>query len=335
MIGSKLLRGGFLTYFGFYGALLGSALAVVELPPVPSFLTAEQKKPLEAYVKAMEENEASQEGYIAKLNEKYIGALKAGHARMLKMRAARAAKALEGEIARINAGDTSHSPEIDTAPDFVKQMRKEYEQFLGRVNSLQRSRNGEARFVVDRRLTALEVELTKADQIDKALEVRKFRRDLASPPKPPKPEKTEDDGDDEPPEPGDREDSDEEGVPLDEDVGPDTVYTGSDDIPRPMTDEENAKFAGKMGAAPQRTANGYAPLVASIKRGDVSEITLGGIKRWGAVRPQMWGGKPVWTATVTYPTKSLFGTFDTEGMAIILDGDVVEWLYTGSGEEIP
>jgi hypothetical protein len=75
--------------------------------------------------------------------------------------------------------------------------------------------------------------------------------------------------------------------------------------------------------------------VASIERGDVREIKLSSIKRWGPVRPQLWNGKPVWTATVTYPTKSLFGVFDTEGMAIIFNGKVVEWRYTGSGEEIP
>ena len=76
-------------------------------------------------------------------------------------------------------------------------------------------------------------------------------------------------------------------------------------------------------------------MLESIQRGDVKEITLRNIKRWGSARPQIWNGKPVWTATVTYPTKSLFGVFDTEGMAVIHNGRVVEWLYTGSGEEIP
>ena len=285
---------------------------------------------------ALEENEASHEGYIEQLNSKYIVALEKGHERMLKLRATRAADALLGEIARIKAGDTTHSPEIDTAPDFVKQMRKQYEQFLTRVNSLQRSRDGEARFEVDRGLAELEVELTKADQIDKALEVRKFRKALASPPKPPKPVKA-DGGGDVPPEPEDDDDdepvNEDEGVSLDD--GPDTVYTGGDDIPRPMTDDERAKYVAQLGAAPTKTRNGYQVMVDSIQRGDVTEIKLGGIKRWGSARPQMWNGKPVWTATVTYPTKSLFGTFDTEGMAIIDGGKVVEWLYTGSGEEIP
>ena len=50
---------------------------------------------------------------------------------------------------------------------------------------------------------------------------------------------------------------------------------------------------------------------------------------------QMYGGKPFWSATVVYPTTSLFGTFDTEGMALIRGNKVVHWLYTGSGEQIP
>jgi len=85
----------------------------------------------------------------------------------------------------------------------------------------------------------------------------------------------------------------------------------------------------------ENTGRGYAPMLDSIRKGAVTEIKLAEIKRWGSARPQMWRGRPVWTATVTYPTTSLFGTFDTEGMAIIYNGRVIEWLYTGSGEEIP
>ena len=95
------------------------------------------------------------------------------------------------------------------------------------------------------------------------------------------------------------------------------------------------KYAAALGPAPEKSGRGYAAMLASIQRGEVKSINVSRIKGWGPARPQMWNSKPYWTATVTYPTTSLFGTFDTEGMAIISGNRVVEWLYTGSGEEIP
>lgn len=337
------LRGSFLLIVGHW-VTLGGAGAVVELPDPPSFLTPEQRVPLKEFEQAMVENEEVHQGYLDHLNEKYIGALESGHARMVRIRAERAATALEGEIARIKAGDTTHSPEIDTAPDFVRQMRAQYEQFLARVNNVKRSRDGDARFVVSGLLKEIEVGLTKADKIDQALELRNYRRVVTRPPKAPAavpgqvPPEPRDEPGDVPPEPRDepgdepRDEPGDEPDPVDE---PEGVYLGGADIPRPMTADERTRYASQLGEAPKRTGAGYAPMVDSIRRGDVTEIKLSSIKGWGPARPQLWNGKPVWTATVTYPTKSLFGVFDTEGMAIMLDGRVVEWLYTGSGEEIP
>ena len=78
-----------------------------------------------------------------------------------------------------------------------------------------------------------------------------------------------------------------------------------------------------------------AVMLKSIAGGQVTEIKARAIKRWGPLRAKMFDGKPYWTATVTYPTTSMFGTFDTEGMALIRGDRVVHWLYPGSGESIP
>ena len=114
-----------------------------------------------------------------------------------------------------------------------------------------------------------------------------------------------------------------------------TQFGYGDDVVRPLTAEEMEKYSAELGPPPQRSGRGYAAMIASIQKKEVTEISLGKIKLWGAAKPQMWKNKPYWTATVTYPTTSLFGTFDTEGMAIISGTRVLEWRYTGSGEEIP
>ena len=59
------------------------------------------------------------------------------------------------------------------------------------------------------------------------------------------------------------------------------------------------------------------------------------ISNWGPIRYELVDGEPYWTGTVTYNTTSLFGTFPTEAMAIMRNGKVIDWLYTGSLEEVP
>jgi len=82
-------------------------------------------------------------------------------------------------------------------------------------------------------------------------------------------------------------------------------------------------------------AGGYVVMLKSIASGQVTEIKTNKIKRWGSVRALMFDGEPYWSATVNYPSTSMFGTFDTEGMALIRGNRVVHWLYTGSGESTP
>jgi hypothetical protein len=322
--------------------LLGLLARGLELPSPPDFLSTEQKEPLMAFGKALEDNTKQHEDYLKTLNDKYIGALEKARQRMLKIKATRAAVALDGEIGRIESGDSSRSDEIDSAPDYVRTMRGQYEKIFARVNSLKRSRDGEARYAVDRNLEMIQVTLTRANNIDDALAIRNFRDFLLNTSKPQRVDKPPEQASVDPPvDPGLPVAPDPVDFPVlppvDPVAGTDdlpaTAYR--DDVPRPMTSSEREKYAAALGPAPEKSGRGYAAMLASIQRGEVKSINVSRIKGWGPARPQMWNSKPYWTATVTYPTTSLFGTFDTEGMAIISGNRVVEWLYTGSGEEIP
>lgn len=305
----------------------------------PEFLSGDQLDPLIKYEKSIDENKKQHSGYILKLNEKYSDALGVAKARMVKIGAVRAVKSLEGEIDRIKANDTRRSKDIESAPDYVKKMRAQYDEFVKRVNNLKRSRDGEALYLADRGLAEVQLALTKSNEIDTALKLRQYREEFKRPPepkiiKPPNiPNKLDDD------------------IPLEDNPDPDpdpienavnepiidtpVQFGYGDDAVRPMTAEEMEKFSAELGPPPKRSGKGYAAMIASIQRKEVTEISLGKIKLWGPARPQIWKNKPYWTATVTYPTTSLFGTFDTEGMAIISGTRVLEWRYTGSGEEIP
>ena len=312
----------------------------------PDFLSGDQLEPLIEYKNSITENEKQHTGYISKLNEKYSAALGVAKERMVKIGAVRAVKSLEGEIDRIKANDTRRSKDIESAPDYVKKMRAQYDEFVKRVNNLKRSRDGEALYLADRGLAEVQLALTKSNEIDTALKLRQYREEFKRPPepkiiKPPNiPNKLDDD------------------IPLEDNPDPDVVlidpdpdpidnainepiidtpvqFGYGDDAVRPMTAEEMEKFSAELGPPPKRSGKGYAAMIASIQRKEVTEISLGKIKLWGPARPQIWKNKPYWTATVTYPTTSLFGTFDTEGMAIISGTRVLEWRYTGSGEEIP
>ena len=312
----------------------------------PEFLSGDQLDPLIKYEKSIDENKKQHSGYILKLNEKYSNALGVAKARMVKIGAVRAVKSLEGEIDRIKANDTRRSKDIESAPDYVKKMRAQYDEFVKRVNNLKRSRDGEALYLADRGLAEIQLALTKSNEIDTALKLRQYREDFKRPPEPKiiaAPDIPNNVDDNIP-----SEDNPDPDVVIIDPV-PDPIDNGinepiidepaqfgyGDDAVRPMTAEEMEKFSAELGPPPKRSGKGYAAMIASIQRKEVTEISLGKIKLWGPARPQIWKNKPYWTATVTYPTTSLFGTFDTEGMAIISGTRVLEWRYTGSGEEIP
>jgi len=87
---------------------------------------------------------------------------------------------------------------------------------------------------------------------------------------------------------------------------------------------------------PERAGDGTYPLlIDSMKKGQVTEITLTNVKKWGEAASEKIEGKTYWTVIVNYTTKTMFGDFDTEAQARILNGKVEKWVYTGSGEVVP
>ncbi len=87
---------------------------------------------------------------------------------------------------------------------------------------------------------------------------------------------------------------------------------------------------------PVRATDGTYPLlIASMKRGQVTEITPDNIKAWGDPQPAQVQGKNGWGLKVNYEAKTIFGLMPVEAQAVVLDGKVLGWYYTGSGEEVP
>ena len=116
-------------------SVTGSLFSAVEGRPLaPDFLSEEQLESLKEYEIALKANEDKHLGYMSKLNDKYTEALGVAKERMVKIGAVRAIKALEGEIIRIEANDTRRSKDIEAAPDYVRKMRSQYDQFVFRVN---------------------------------------------------------------------------------------------------------------------------------------------------------------------------------------------------------
>jgi len=88
--------------------------------------------------------------------------------------------------------------------------------------------------------------------------------------------------------------------------------------------------------APKKNSEGsYDLLLASMKAGQVTEITPSNIKKWGDVQVEKIDGKDYFTVIVDYTTKTMFGDFDTQAQARIAGGKVEKWIYTGSGEVVP
>lgn len=97
-----------------------------------------------------------------------------------------------------------------------------------------------------------------------------------------------------------------------------------------------SEYENQIGKIPKRGNDGRVKImVNSLIAGEVSEIKINEISNWGPIRYEIVDNQPYWTGTVTYNTTSLFGTFPTEAMALMRNGKVIDWLYTGSLEEVP
>lgn len=90
--------------------------------------------------------------------------------------------------------------------------------------------------------------------------------------------------------------------------------------------------AGKPVAA----VDGSFPLlVAHLKSGEVTELKAENIRSWSDAVPFNHEGKPAWSVKVNAEVNTIFGLQPVEIMAVVRDGHVIGWYYTGTGEPVP
>lgn len=105
-----------------------------------------------------------------------------------------------------------------------------------------------------------------------------------------------------------------------------------------VTTNEPVNLAGALDPAgrPMQVKDGTYPLLlASMKAGDVTDITLPRVRRWGAAVPQVIEGQPTWTVDVWYQTMAFCGPMEAQAQARVRNGRVIAWVYPGSGEPVP
>jgi hypothetical protein len=100
----------------------------------------------------------------------------------------------------------------------------------------------------------------------------------------------------------------------------------------PVAVDDKVRLAG---AEPAFNENGQLPeMMASMAKGDVTEVKPTNIIQWGAIEFVREGNSGFWTCTVTCRMSTIFGEVDTEVTAFINRGKVVRWIYTGSKEPV-
>lgn len=87
---------------------------------------------------------------------------------------------------------------------------------------------------------------------------------------------------------------------------------------------------------PVRVSDGtYPVLVASMKSGQVTDITPKKVKMWGTPQLTTMEGRPTWVIDVDYDTTVFCGPITARAQAHVRDGQVIRWVYPGSGEPVP
>jgi hypothetical protein len=103
-----------------------------------------------------------------------------------------------------------------------------------------------------------------------------------------------------------------------------------------MTASVSMPDAVDAQGAPKRNIDGsYDLLLASMRSGEVTDIKLNKIRRWGTPEPRTIDNLRTWTVSVFYETMVFCGPVDAEAQAQVRDGRIVRWIYPGSGEPVP
>lgn len=98
------------------------------------------------------------------------------------------------------------------------------------------------------------------------------------------------------------------------------------------TNRVEADDAGR----PVRAADGSYPLLlTSIRRGQVTDIKPSAIISWGEPVVTQIQGKTGYAVKISYNADTIFGPQAVDAQALVVNGQVQGWFYTGSGEEVP
>ena len=103
----------------------------------------------------------------------------------------------------------------------------------------------------------------------------------------------------------------------------------------PVPVVEQAVAVAADGRPLMKTDGTYPLLLASIKSGEVTEITPHNITKWGQVQPGKFNGQQCWDVDVDFEAATAFGKFSTSAIAKVVNGKVANWVYRGSGESVP
>lgn len=99
--------------------------------------------------------------------------------------------------------------------------------------------------------------------------------------------------------------------------------------------EVAARAAGVSGPPSQDDSGSYDVVMQSMASGQVREVRPDNITRWGRPALVEIDGQTYWAVTVDFVAMTRFGPFPTQAQALIRDGRVERWVYTGSGEPVP
>jgi hypothetical protein len=95
------------------------------------------------------------------------------------------------------------------------------------------------------------------------------------------------------------------------------------------------KFFDSAGRPKRNRDGSYPLLLESIAAGEVTEIHLERIKKWGEPKEEVTNQKRYWTVQVTYECLTTFGSDVSTVRAWIFGSRVEKWLYFGSEEVVP